>query len=627
MISIGKGFDRNVLLLFIAFQALVCYNFYIREIAWYPPGNYDQTYYLMVAYRTQERVLTNGFGQLLRLVGSGSSTGLALETGGTLSGLVLGGARLPQLLLNFLSFCVLQVVAFATARGAFGSRAYSYMLLGLILCQITPWYWAGGMFDFRFDFVAYCLYGVWICAAIRSKLFFDRRWAIACGLIGALLVLTRFLTIVYLLGISAGFAGLCAVVGFLWQVDSDLARRMRERLYNLAISVGVLVVIVAPFFIRSWAQIFWYYGFQHVLGAVKNVRAHQLGNDTLTEHLLFYPNSILRDQWGPVFLLGSAIALMGTLIARIMNPAGAPNAKASRQEETFLLQIIFLLGAILGPIVVLTVDTDKSPMVSSIVGVPAALLVVVLAARAASIRELGPSPIRKSVIACSLAIFPLGVASEFDHLSRHLPEYTQRRDLKRLVELNKWLVNYASEHGWVDPGISFDVLSPWLYAPGITCTGYEKLGLFVEFHRLLGDSMGVERQEALSLLEKSDFLILTTQGRTGLGPARISPAASSDAIQQFPNMLSRLNPLSKHTAKLVPSGISLEGSTAALQRFPTLRLRLSPFDEHISQYWNDLKSWADMNMILAKTVLFDNFAATVYVRPTGTPSSPSPGAQ
>jgi hypothetical protein len=617
----GEKPDKYILMLFIAFQGLLCYNFYKREIAWYPPSNFDQADYLMVAYRTQERILTSGFGQLLRAVGGDYSTGLVLPVVGALSGLVVGSARLPQLLLNFVGYCVLQFVAFRTARVVWGSRAYAYMLLGLILCQTTPWYWAAGLFEFRYDFIAYCIYGIWVCAAIRSKLFLDRRWAIACGAIGAFLVLNRFFTIVYLLGVAVGFAGFCAVMGYVWRADSELARRMRGRLYNLALSVAVLVGIVAPFFIRSWESIFAYYGVGHVLGKnVESVRAFLEGIDTLAQHLLWYPNSILQDQWGPIFILGSAIALVGSVIARFLRPRARAraNMKPSDRDETFLLQIIFLFGAILGPIAVLTLDADKSSVVGGIVGVPAALLVVVLASRIAPLREPGRSPAHKLVIACSLTIFALGLASEIDHLSQHLPEYTQRRDLQRLVELDKWLVNYASERGWRDPAISFDVISQWLWATAITDTGYEQTGKFIEFHAKFGeDIMGSGREEALSLLAQSDFLILTSQGKTGLDSGESSPRVSNDAVQQFPNMLSRLNPFSKQTVQLAPCGIPLEYSSSAIQRYPRLQFHSGvPFYEHISHYWNDLKSWADKNMILAKTVPFDNFTVTVYVRQT-----------
>jgi hypothetical protein len=92
------------------------------------------------------------------------------------------------------------------------------------------------------------------------------------------------------------------------------------------------------------------------------------------------------------------------------------------------LQIIFVVGAILGPIVVLTADISKSGTTGGIVGVPAALLVVTLtAAIAPKLRELECSSLRTFRVTCSLLIFVLGVSSEFEHFSRHLPEYATSR--------------------------------------------------------------------------------------------------------------------------------------------------------------------------------------------------------
>jgi hypothetical protein len=70
--------------------------------------------------------------------------------------------------------------------------------------------------------------------------------------------------------------------------------------------------------------------------------------------------------------------------------------------------------------------------------------------------------------------------------------------------------------------------------------------------------MGVDLLEALSLLAKSDFLVLTTSPKKGV----------------------------------------------------------YPFYEHIAQYWADLKAWADKNMSMVHTTQLDGYTATVYVRPT-----------
>ena len=206
----------------------------------------------------------------------------------------------------------------------------------------------------------------------------------------------------------------------------------------------------------------------------------------------------------------------------------------------------------------LTIDISKSPVIGGVVGVPVALLVVSLAGLATNSHQSKPSPGRKLIVASSLVVLALGLFNQLDRATKDPPEYAQRHDLERAQELDKWLVNYASENGWRNPTISLDVISGKLNSGAIVTSGYEQLGQLVDFQSMLGQQvMGVDRAEALSLLARSDFVILTNLPKTGV----------------------------------------------------------DPFYERVSQYWNDLKAWAEQNMIVVRIVPFDDFTATVYVRP------------
>jgi hypothetical protein len=561
-------FDRRLLFILIALEALVFYNFYSREVAWYPPLNFDQAAYLFRAYDLERRVFSNGLGVLSNALWSrDNSSGLLLPLEGAFSGLLIGGTRLPQLLILFIAFSALQVFAFSTAQAVWDRRAYGYIVLGLILCQTTAWFYAGGLFDFRMDFVAYCLYGIWVCTVTRSNLFLDRRWAIASGLLSAFLVLHRFITIVYLLGVCAGFAIASLIVSLFLRGDPDLPNRLKRRLSNLAIAAVILVVVAGPVLLANWGAIHDYYVLGHATGQEKYVRASEVGVRDLAGFLLYYPKSIVKSHLGGTFIRSSILAIAAGVIARFLGRAR--NSKVpgpSSRVETYLLRNIFLLGAILGPVIVLTIDIAKSPIVGGIVGVPVALFIVALSAPEPSALE--SSFLRTLLAACGILIFARGLSTQFSHACHHLPEYAQREDLKKVADLDKWLVHYASEHDWRNPQISFDVISGWLNSAAITISGFEQSEGLIEFKTLLGGGiMGVERPEALSMLANSDFAILTTTKKAGV----------------------------------------------------------YPFYEHISQYWNDLKAWADIHMIVARTVPFDRFTATVYVRPSAKVSDISDG--
>jgi hypothetical protein len=571
MFSESKSVDRIVLLLLIAIEAFLFYNFYYREIANYPPQNYDQAVFLAEAYQLQDRIFSNGLAELWSaLWAPGQPSGIALPIEGTLLSLIFGSGRLPLLLFNFAVFAVLQIFVFFTAQRVWHGRAFGYLAIGLILCQTTPWFWAGGMFDFRMDFVAYCLFGVWTCSVLRSNLFTDFWWAIACGAIGALLVLNRFLTLVYLLVISVGFALICVIIAWSRRGDIGLVSRMRRRLFHLACSLGVVVLVVTPMLIAQRIAIYNYYIVGHAIGQEKTIRAQEAGLTSLVDHLFYYPRSIVREHWGSAFLWAAFVAVAGALFARIVSrPAKANSAFPPEQSETFLLQIIFLAATILAPIIVLTSDIAKSPVVGGIVGIPSVLAMVALLAKISSLDRGKESPFaQRFFFATSLLILALSSFNQLSLANRHSMGETQRRDLERLTELDKWLVEYASQRGWSSPGLSVDVISGWFVANGISDTGFEQSHHFVAFRPLFGSGIAaVEQKEALSQLENSDFVILTTLPKAGI----------------------------------------------------------YPFYHQPRQYWNGLKEWVEAHMIPARSVQFSEFTAKIYTRPSAEISGLSSG--
>jgi hypothetical protein len=565
MTSNHRDFDRILLCLLFILEALLFRAVYNREVAWYPPANFDQTTYLVSAYGLQEDVLAHGLDKLWKAIWSpGHPTGVALPIEGALSGLIIGGARFPELCVNFVCFLALQAIAFYAARALWDHRFYGYMLVGLILCQATAWWWAGGLFDFRIDFVAYGLYGIWTCSVLRSKLFLEPGWAIASGLIGACLVLHRFLTAVYLVGALAGFAIVCFVSRSFVQGDLSLSNRVRQRFKNLGLSCVALTVLAGPILLLNSKSIWNYYVVGHVLNEEKHIRASEVGIHELTGHLLFYPRSIIVDHLGPVFLWGLAIALAGGLAAHVSVGTGSGRSGVELEfhhtrRESFLLPVAFLLGAIVCPFLALTADISKSPVVGGIVGVPIALLVVTLVSAVVP-KQNG---FASSLLAGSaILIFALGAYNQLSRSARHWPEFSDRAHLSQMAEFDQWLANYASEYRWKSPAISLDVISSALNAGAITAMAFEKTGQFVEFRGLLGSSIfGPSREEALGLLAKSDFVILTSPRQPGI----------------------------------------------------------FPFTQLIETYWTDLNAWAEKHLVVARIQRFQAYypyTATVYVRPT-----------
>jgi hypothetical protein len=498
--------------------------------------------------------------ELLRpFIESGHGNGIAFPVEGALFGLFLGAPRLSRLCVGFVAFGVLQIFAYSSVRKVWGGRAYGFAALGLILCQSTLWFWAGGLFDYRMDALAYCLYGIWACLVLRSGLFDNRKWAVASALIGVLLVLNRFLTIVYLSGVLLGLGIALAVIWIFFGKGKAPELNLSKRLWNLAISLMVLFCGTIPFMVLNAKAIYGYYVVGHLTGGENYIRVQEFGLTGVVSHLLYYPRSVLSDHFGPMFIAGALIAIFAGIFLFFTGRLRylAPTFVCSRHTQ--ILQGIYLLGAIAGPLVVLTCDMSKSPVVGGIVGVPCVLLVVwLMAALAFGAGEADLLLQRRVLGICAGVVVGLGAFNQLAHASRHLPEYYDPERYERLAELDRWLAGNARKSGLSNPTISVDIVSQWLTAQTITASAFEQTGKLVPFRQLLGGTIfGVERAEALPELANSDYVVLTTVPKVGV----------------------------------------------------------YPFYEKIRKYLDDLKSWSDENMLLVQTMPFEDYTATIYVRP------------
>jgi hypothetical protein len=552
--------DWTVVAFLVAIQATLFLAFYYREIGWYPPPVFDQAVYLERSYALQESAARSGLKELLRpFITGGHNNSVAFPVEGALFGLFLDVPRLSRLCVGFVAFAALQFCIYSAARDVWKRRAYGFAALGLVLCQSTGWLWAGGLFDYRMDFLAYCLYGIWACLVLRSGLFSDRKSAVGSALIGILLVLNRFLTIVYLSGVLFGFA---AVLTVLWVCrDKADARELnlKTRFTNLAISLVVLFCGTIPFLVLNAKGIYRYYFVPHLISGEQYVRSREFGVTSLAGNLLFYPKSVALDHLGPMFMAGLAITVIAGLILFLGGKSWNVGSTVTGSRETQILQVIYLLAAIAGPLVVLTCDISKSPIVGGIVGVPCALLVmwvmVALRSRAAE----ATLRIHRRVLAIwAVALLSLGALNQFAHATLHLQERYDPESYERLTDVHRWFVESARATGLSSPIISSDTVSQWFNAVAITASGFEQTGKLVPFRQLLGGNIaGVERAEALSELEQSDYIVLTTTPKVGI----------------------------------------------------------YPFYEKIRKYWDDLKSWSDDNMLIIRTMPFEGYMVTVYARP------------
>jgi hypothetical protein len=395
---------------------------------------------------------------------------------------------------------------------------------------------AGGMADYRIDFAAMCLFGIWICLLLKSDQFSSRKFSILAGLAGAALIPMRFITAAYVAPIMVALLG--------WLIlrrrsDADWQQRMT----NYLISGAVVAVVTVPALIAALKPINSYYVDGHIRGDEPAIRAAEFGISGLSGHLRFYPRALANYQIGSVGVILIVIALVAAA-------AGFMRRRASRPRivfETFLVAMAAVL-----PMVVLTLDVSKSPVVAGVAMVPC-LLLVMFCWRASVL----PAFSRRAV---QLAV-GFYLITGFGAFIAHASSPNSELSAADLAEVKRLNLVIASQGGDA-PRLAFDSLTDCLNAYTVRFYFRESNGLSwraePRYHALLGGMFAVDRADAMHAVEGSDIVVLSDE---------------------------------------------------------RLKRSQSPFDQAIVQSWQMINDYAQSNLKLHATGKIDDITYRVFVRP------------
>ena len=502
-------------------------QFALREVVWSYPSDYDQLAYLEQSYQTYERILDHGlihgleegmglrFGHL-RL----NAAGATLHLQAAVLYLLLGPSRMSALTLNFLYFALLQCVMVATVQWLTGRWSAALLALGLLLTTSTAFYYAGGLFDFRLDFIAMCLFGICICLVIRSNLFADWRWSAVTGLALAALGTFRFVALAHLVAIAAAFLFFLAI---LWlAVHSDRSRRgkIERQMIGCAIAAAILLLIVAPVLWHHRQAIHDYYYVGHVSGTEKQIRAQAAGTTTTWASVKYYPTSLVWDHAGVHYfrLCGIVLAIVGAAAA-----ARWALGNVSRRSDGFLADFdfpaatFFVVCCTLVPLAVLERDQAKSPVVANVAVVPlvwAMLLAAIALARGRrGFDWLGRWGL---IAAAAVALWSAG-GTQFGHYTRRTTMSLNRAGIERLLAMYDQMADECQAMGWATPAVATDcIAADYLAHKNLSVLAYERHGYVIDAGQSLGQLQEYPVPELFERLKRSDFVVLS--GRTGPPP-------------------------------------------------------------------------------------------------------------
>jgi hypothetical protein len=502
------------LFLGICFLAQFClfYQYVHREILWAYPAMWDQTRFLQESHDVLRAILAEGFPRgFIHAFGPTTPTGNLLPMEAGVLYLFFGDSRLTALLVLFLHWIVLQAVVVATIRWLSGRWSVVAIALALLLLAASPFRETGGLTDFRIDFAAFCAFGVFICLAIRSNLFVDRRPSMLAGLVASYLILLRFITLVYL--------GVIGVMFFVMVVTLRLFRRQpadgdrdRMRLMNLLLVGGLVLAICLPFFWHNRNAIQRYYVVGHATGGEKYIRARESGINSQRDSFLYYPRSVWEEHAGPLFCGTAAMLVLASLVLaglrRKYPTLESSTAMSERLDAT--AAYAFLVCCLLGLYLVLTIDTSKSPVVGDIFIPPlwamiSLGLVYATGATGSAVRWLDTA-----LRGLALLLLAIAVCYQISSYGCQGQFTRQRTEVERVLELHDLVGKKCEEFGLSTPAIGTDRIRDVFYPGVLAITQWERHHIALAPRDAYPQGIfAVSENVVMDGLRTADFVLLT----------------------------------------------------------------------------------------------------------------------
>ncbi len=528
-------------------------QYVIRDIAWGWPLFADQGQYLMSGYTTYQTVVDDGLpsgiwrGLTMRYP---QSLTMPVQAAGAF--VLLGPNRLAALTLNFAYFAVFQITLVAVLLWLTRRGSAALIGLGLLLTTATPFMWAGGLSDFRTDFMALCLFGTFIALVLRSELFFRWRWSLAAGAVALWLTLMRYIVLAYFIPILGTMFVLFLAIA--WKSRANPRRRQDAirrasgvMLTSLLISLSIIAILF------SFDSIQRYYGWGHALGPEKHWRAAELNLSGLWDHIQYYPVSVWKDHLGPAFLILSAALLLASLVKRVLHvtpptPPGAAGLHGTSwdsptQPGTAGRQGIFIGLCLLFPYLVLTSDMAKSPVVGDIL-VPGVVWCITLwIVWLAGIDRRRAGAMQRPWIRRGMAGIALltGMALTANRQTTPSPLRKSADDGRAVMRMYDDLIGYTRKMNWTAPRVSIDTNAHFFSAMLLNLVAFERDGRMLHATAALGQTLAqIPPDEVFARLRNSDLALLTKENRAPVPPfpfdqemAQLRPRLLESAYQGF----------------------------------------------------------------------------------------------
>ena len=489
--------NKNVILLALIFllEFALFRTCVQREILGSCPRNIDQAVFMRMTYHMYENVVSGNYKEVLQEIAPGLGQG-AFPVIGLIFLFLFGKSRLSLLLVNFVLFVLAQGIGFHYVKKMSGSYKIGWSYLGLFLMIQSPFLEAGGIFDYRMDFSAFCLYTCWMATFIAAHYLEDKKTyylsAVFCGLV----LMFRSNTLAYL-GIA--FALFECVFVFVLKQE-----KLKNEAIKLIKYIGITIVSGGWYILVQSQALIQYYLTAHVTSDEPEIRMVEQGITNFKEYILFYPQSLVNTHLGKTLFYILLFIIVVSIIGHFIYPS---KNKIGKNGWSSLAA-----GAcgFIAPFIVLTIDISKSAVVICTVAGTAVVITLLLFV----IFIHRNSQYKRILCALAVLILGLGLWNYVVNTTKTLAGYEQ--DIQEeMLAINDCMREYLVDNDLSNVKLSFDRISDAITADVLTVLTYEQDNLYVDVGNAWGGYFiyyDYTKEEVEEILKETDLMVISKDG-------------------------------------------------------------------------------------------------------------------
>ena len=574
-----------------------------REVAWSPFLNGDANWYLGHSYVVFDSILKNG-----RVPPEffNDPSGIMVLLASSVLYLFFGASRLVALSTNFVFYILWQAAMFYAVRYITKSRAVAFAMLGLCLTAAIPFQGDKvhpmlNIMEYQRDFIAFCLFGVFIAAVLFSDSFLKIRHSIIAGVVAGFMITFRYAMLFHLVGIYAATIVIFFAIFLLKWARSKAIGEYPTRIVNWIFSFLAMVVVSGYPIYRARGALYHHYFAGKLVGPkdVNFLKLYSAGVQNFIQQLMYYPKMLLEHGLDRFFFTTSLIVcilvvffvIVSLVIGKGLKKRNPDLMKLSQSSgltgglSVYNLSLfsIFLFVTIGVPLFLLTAYPVRSGNVGLLIAAPSIMVVCIIFTQLISLFDI-PGKRILSVLKVTLAVTALSLGMFYQIKSYAIVSLCSynRDDYLGVAKLYDGIIAVSKEACLKKPRISVDFMENYVLGCGeaITAYRYEHAGELFRVSQKLGSDIGAEvkEEEALDLIRESDLM---------LSSVREEPLESRDPLYcdpLSPGMATM--PFSKSIKEILPA------LAAYMNKNFTEKGRYKIFNREIVLYLNNQLNFA-----------------------------------